>query len=192
MLNKEYWDKRWRDDNTGWDIGYASPPLMEFLESLDDTSSRILIPGSGNGYEAGEAYRQGFRQVYYNDISPEAAHRFRSRFPDFPEDQILVGDFFKIENSFDLILEQTSFCAHPPARREKYMDQVYKLINPHGRFAGVLFDLLFPFEGPPYGGDKTEYKRIFSPKFKILKMEKCYNSIIPRAGIELFVLLAPN
>ncbi len=192
MLNKEYWNNHWKENNTGWDIGHASPPLMEYLDSLQNTSLRILIPGSGSGYEAGEAYRAGFRQVYYNDISPEAARRFKKRFPEFPDDQILVTDFYTIKDEFDLLLEQTSFCAQSPSRRMEYIDNAHELLLPEGIFAGVLFDMHFPFEGPPFGGDEKEYRQLLVPKFEIIKMEKCYNSIIPRQGKELFVLLSPK
>lgn len=192
MLDKEYWNNHWKENNTGWDIGYASPPLMEYLDSLENKSLRILIPGSGSGYEAGEAYLRGFEQVYYNDISPEAARRFKRQFPEFPGEQILNTDFYSIEDEFDLILEQTSFCAQPPSRRKEYIDKVHELLSPEGIYAGVLFDIHFPFGGPPFGGDKEEYRQLLAPVFEIIKMEKCYNSIISRQGKELFVLLTPK
>lgn len=192
MLNKEYWNNHWKENNTEWDIGHASPPLMEYLDSQKNTSLRILIPGSGSGYEAGEAYRAGFHHVYYNDISPEAARRFKKRFPEFPEEQILNTDFYAIEGQFDIILEQTSFCAQPPMKRMEYISKAHELLLPEGIFAGVLFDIHFPFEGPPFGGDEKEYRELLEPKFEIIKIEKCYNSIIPRQGKELFVLLSPK
>lgn len=190
MLKKEYWNTRWKDSNTGWDIGYASPPLMEYLDHLDDKSCRILIPGSGSGYEAGKAFRMGFHNVHYNDFSPEAARRFKKKFPDFPDNQILTADFYDLDEKFDLCLEQTSFCAHLPENRARYIEKVYQLLNAGGHLAGVLFAIQFPFEGPPFGGEKEEYEKLFSKYFDIIKMEKCYNSIIPRQGKELFVILA--
>lgn len=192
MIDKDYWNDRWKGDQTGWDIGYASPPLIEYLDHIEDRNIRILIPGSGSGYEAEHAFKMGFHQVCYNDIAPEAGLRFQKRVPEFPVDQIIIGDFFELTGGYDLILEQTSFCAQPPERRDEYIDKIHDLLNPDGCYAGVLFDETFTGDGPPFGGDKEEYIALFGAKFKISTMEKCYNSIIPRQGKELFVLLTPK
>lgn len=190
MPEQEYWNERWKENKTGWDIGYASPPLVEYLDHLKNRDIRILIPGSGSGYEAEYAFKNGFQRVYYNDISPEAALGFQKRFPEFPTDQIMIRDFFDLQGKYDLILEQTSFCAQRPEKRKQYVDKVHELLNPGGCYAGVLFDQYFSGDSPPYGGDENEYRKLFIPKFNINKMEKCYNSIIPRQGKELFVLLS--
>ncbi|MBY5960155.1 SAM-dependent methyltransferase [Membranicola marinus] len=191
MLHKDYWNERWMENNTGWDIGQASPPLMEYLQQIPNRDIEILIPGSGSGYEAEQAYRMGFHRVHYNDIAPEAKIRFQKRVPDFPAEQIIMQDIFKLNGRYDLILEQTSFCAQPPERRNEYISKIHDLLNPNGKYAGVLFDVEFPGDGPPFGGNREEYARLFGKKFKILKMEKCYNSINPRQGKELFVILTP-
>lgn len=192
MPAKEYWNERWKENNTGWDIGYVSPPLTEYLEHLKNRDLRILIPGSGSGYEAEYAFKKGFDQVYYNDIAPEAGTVFQTRVPEFPADQIIIGNFFDLHGSYDLILEQTSFCAQPPEKRGEYISKVHELLKTDGFYAGVLFDVYFSGEGPPYGGSTEEYIRLFEPKFEIHKMDKCYNSINPRQGKELFVLLSPK
>ena len=49
---KEYWINRYKEERTGWDIGYPSTPLKEYIDQLQDKNLRILIPGAGNGYEA--------------------------------------------------------------------------------------------------------------------------------------------
>lgn len=192
MLDKEYWDEKWIRGESGWDLGIPSPPLMEYLRTAVSRDARVLIPGSGRGYEAGTAYQEGYTNVYYNDISPYAAEEFRTLFPDFPENQILLCDFFTLEGSFDFCLEQTSFCAQHPSRRLSYLARIRKILHPGGRYAGVFFDVEFPFEGPPFGGNKNEYETLFSNDFRILKMEKCYNSVKPRKDSELFVISTPK
>ena len=86
------------------------------------------------------------------------------------------------------MIEQTFFCAIDPKLRKDYVHQSNKLLKPNGKLMGLLFD--FPFEsGPPFGGSLAEYQGLFSKEFKFSKMEKCYNSIQPRSGNELFIEL---
>ncbi|MCS7037470.1 MAG: SAM-dependent methyltransferase, partial [Saprospiraceae bacterium] len=54
--------------------------------------------------------------------------------------------------------------------------------------AGVLFDRDFE-GGPPFGGHAEEYRALFEPLFRIHTLEPCYNSIPPRAGAEVFIIL---
>jgi thiopurine S-methyltransferase len=42
---------------------------------------------------------------------------------------------------------------------------------------------------PPFGGSLQLYKTLFSPHFSIKVMEECNNSIPPRLGNELFIIL---
>src|SRR5690625_7706495 len=105
---------------------------MHYIRTSISPDSRILLPGSGRGYEAGTAFREGFSHVYYNDISPYAVQEFRELFPDFPENQILLQDFYSIEEKFDYCLEQTSFCAQPPSRRSEYLYRIKEILHPDG------------------------------------------------------------
>ena len=50
-LGKEYWEKRWKQDETGWDIGYPSTPISSYFDQITNKDARILIPGCGNGWE---------------------------------------------------------------------------------------------------------------------------------------------
>lgn len=69
----EFWQKRYDDGYTGWDIGQVSPPLQAYIEHLLDSgvskSAQILIPGAGNAYEAGYLHEQGFSHVYVVDFA---------------------------------------------------------------------------------------------------------------------------
>ncbi len=101
--------------------------------------------------------------------------------------RILTGDFFLLEKQFDLIIEQTFFCALPPSFRPAYAEKMYRLLHPGGKLVGLLFDRDFP-SGPPYGGHASEYQQLFEKKFTIKTLSPCYNSIPPRAGSELFLI----
>jgi SAM-dependent methyltransferase len=197
-----YWSSRYRAFQTGWDIGYVSTPIKEYLDQLEDKSLRILIPGAGRGYEAEYAWRQGFKNVYVLDLAREPLQALQGRVPDFPTGQLIKGDFFRHEGVYDLILEQTFFCALPPSLRPDYAAKVYDLLAPHGKLVGLWFT--FPIrpgqDSPPYGGDREEYLGYLASFFRVRVFEEAYNSIPPRAGNELFgifekreeVVPAPN
>ncbi len=185
-MNSEFWSSRYKEGNTGWDIGYISTPIKEYIDQLSHKNLKILIPGAGNSYEAEYLFNNGFKNIWICDIAAEPIRNFKERLPEFPENQILHGDFFKIEDQFDLILEQTFFCALPIDQRENYARKVSELLKINGRICGVLFDFELDAEGPPFGGSKEEYLTYFRPYFEIEVFERCYNSIKPRRGKELF------
>lgn len=191
-LDKEFWASRYNANNTGWDLGVVSPPLKAYLDQLEDRSLKILIPGAGNSYEAEYLYENGFENVYVVDIASQPLANLLKRVPGFPKDQLIEMDFFELQDKFDLILEQTFFCALPPSLREQYARKMYDLLNINGRIAGVLFNTHFQKEGPPFGGDKGEYLTYFSKLFNIKTFEACYNSLLPRDGNELFFIFKKN
>jgi len=90
---------------------------------------------------------------------------------------------------YDLILEQTFFCALNPSLRKTYFEKTSSLLKLGGKLVGVLFDDVLNTDMPPFGGNKEEYLSYIGPSFKIKVLEPCYNSIKPRAGRELFIIL---
>jgi len=188
-LDESYWSSRWETGQTGWDIGYPSTPLTGFIDLLQNHSARILIPGGGNGHEAAYLWNKGFREVYLLDIASHPLEQFALRHPDFPTDHLLHEDFFAHSGRYDMILEQTFFCALEPSMRDNYVRKTNELLEENGRIAGVLFHFPLTEEGPPFGGSESEYRSRFAPFFFISKMELCTTSIAPRQGRELFIEL---
>ncbi|MCK6641370.1 MAG: TPMT family class I SAM-dependent methyltransferase [Bacteroidia bacterium] len=186
-LNADYWDSRWQQSDTGWDIGYPAPAITKFADTLTDKTAKILIPGCGNGYEAEYLHRKGFTNVFIADFSQTALDSFGKRVPGFPSAHLLCADFFELNNGpYDLIIEQTFFCAINPELRDRYVQKMYELLKPEGRLAGLLFNDEMNKDHPPFGGNKAEYLKRFSVHFEILKMDTCADSIPPRAGRELW------
>ena len=187
MFNKEFWDNRYKSEETGWDIGYPSTPIKSFIDSLEDKDLRILIPGCGRSYEAEYLFKKGFKNVHLLDISPTALKAFSSRLPDFPSQQLVESDFFEHEGQYDLILEQTFFCAIDPKLRSLYVEHCHKLLKDDGQIVGLLFSVELNHDHPPFGGSKEEYHTLFSRLFDIITMDIAKNSIPERAERELFI-----
>lgn len=189
VLSETYWDERYKNQSIPWDLGGVSPSIKSYMDQLNDKEVKILIPGAGNSYEAEYLFNQGFKNVYVADLSQTALTNFKTRVPEFPSANLLHSDFFELAETFDLIIEQTFFCALDPKLRNAYVDQCNQLLKDHGLLIGVLFDFPLTSEGPPFGGNWEYYKSIFSQKFEILTLEPCYNSHPSRAGKELFIEL---
>ena len=194
VLDKNYWQSRYQNGETGWDIGSISSPLLHYFNHLIETKSdkllKILIPGAGSGYEAAYLWERGFKNVWVCDWAESAFEKLKTIAPDFPHNQMILGDFFEINDTYDCIIEQTFFCAINPSERLRYAQKTSELLHTEGVLVGVLFGRSFPFEGPPFGGNSEEYEKYFKPYFNILKMEHCYNSIKPRDGAELWLKLS--
>ncbi len=189
-LDETYWNERYTNQTAVWDVGEVSTPLKEYIDQLTDKTVRILIPGCGNAYEAIYLIEKGFKNITLIDISPALVKNIQQKLKKYNDEQlqIICGDFFELYQQFDLILEQTFFCALDPELRKRYTDKMYDLLNVGGKLVGVLFNRSFE-ESPPFGGSKAEYEKLFSEMFQIQKMEMCYNSIEKRKGNELFVIL---
>jgi thiopurine S-methyltransferase len=187
---QDYWTNRYLAEQTGWDIGYPSTPIKEYVDQLTDKALAILIPGAGNGYEAEYLWKQGFSNVHILDISEIPLAQFKNRNPDFPDAQIHQSDFFDHEGQYDLIIEQTFFCSMLPtdANRSGYAKHMAELLKSNGKLVGVWFEipLSTTTEKRPFGGNKKLYLNYLSPYFKTITFEPCYNSIPPRQGNELF------
>jgi len=186
-LDRDYWEQRYSKAETGWDLGGPSTPLKEYIDQLVDKDLRILIPGGGRAWEAEYAHRLGFRMVFVIDLTDSPFHDLLARCPDFPEEHLIVGDFFAHDQPYDRILEQTFFCALDPALRERYVAQMEHLLAPGGKLAGVLFNDTLNADRPPFGGSKADYEPLFRRHFEHLTLEPCHNSITPRAGRELWL-----
>ncbi|HRO76766.1 MAG TPA: methyltransferase domain-containing protein [Crocinitomicaceae bacterium] len=187
MLDKQFWNDKWENNLTGWDVGHASPAITDFMQTISDKNLAILIPGCGNAYEAEWLVERGFTNITLLDIAPKLVGTLQEKYKDTPQIKVFCEDFYEHESQYDLIVEQTFFCANDPKDRTKYVEKSASLLNENGKIIGVLFCVEFDKQGPPFGGTTSEYNEIFKSHFHILKMENCYNSISPRANTEVFI-----
>ena len=185
-LDDTYWSSRYKEKQTGWDIGYCSTPLQNYFDQLPNKRLRILIPGAGFGHEAIYLHNLGFNQVHVADLAQEPLDRLRQVCPDFPVNQLHHEDFFKHQGQYDLIIEQTFFCALDPVLREDYVQKMKELLLPGGKLIGVLFNRDFE-GGPPFGGSQEDYQKLFHRYFQHVDIQLCHNSIPERSGKEVFI-----
>jgi SAM-dependent methyltransferase len=191
-LDKEFWNTRWQNHETGWDIGYASPAIIDYMTSYPDKQASILIPGCGNAYEAQALLDLGFSNLTLVDIAPTLVKDLAKKHENDARIRVLCQDFFELTEQFDLVIEQTFFCALQPNLRPNYVQKMKQILKPTGKLIGLMFDKCFEQTGPPFGGSANEYKALFETEFTIEHMKLTDKSIEPRKGSELFVEFTNN
>ncbi len=188
-LNADYWESRYQKEHIGWDIGYPSPALIEYFASSVSKNASILIPGAGHAYEAEWLLNNGYKDISVLDWSETALTEAVKRAPILEKAKLFITDFFAHTGEYNLIMEQTFFCALPPHLRNSYATKCSELLKPKGVLMGLLFDFPLTDSGPPYGGCFDEYQLLFEKYFEIKRLEKAKNSIKPRQGREFFIEL---
>jgi thiopurine S-methyltransferase len=187
-LNKTYWENKYKNNLTGWDIGGISLPLKTYFEQITTKDIDILIPGAGNSYEAEYLHTNSFKSVDVIDIATQPLKNLKARVASFPKENLIQKNFFNHTKKYDLIVEQTFFCSLHPDARVEYAQKMANLLKKQGKLIGLFFDFELTEQGPPFGGSFIEYTKLFTPYFNIKILERCYNSIKPRFGRELFFI----
>ncbi len=190
-LGQAYWDAQYKAHITNWDLGAVSPPIKNYFEKVENKNLAILIPGCGNTYEAEFLLKQGFTNITVIDIAPTLVAVLQEKFKNKTAITIIHGDFFDHQGKYDVIVEQTFFCALPPTMRQQYVNKMHSLLNPNGLLIGLLFNRTFE-KSPPFGGSKSEYTTLFAKAFTFLKLEDCKDSAAPRANSELWIEFKKN
>jgi methyl halide transferase len=188
-LDGNYWSNRYITGTAAWDLGEVSPPLKNYIDQLADKNVRILIPGCGNTHEADYLLKMEFTDVTVIDIAPALVAALKEKYKGNQNIKIILGDFFTHKGEYDLVLEQTFFCAIDPALRKSYVAKMHELLAQNGKLVGVLFNPQFEEQGPPFGGTQNEYEQLFAKDFTFKTFELCHNSNVKRQGTELFINL---
>lgn len=192
-LGADFWDARYRSGDTGWDLGEPSPPFVRLDAAGIIAPCRVAVPGCGRGWDVAYLAERGYR-VTGIDFSPQAIAATRERLAEAgAEAEGMEADLFDLpkdlEASFDLVLEQTCFCAIDPARRLDYVEAAHRLLAPGGRLIG-LFYACKGEGGPPFTTDPDEVRALFSDRFEIRSLALTPHSHTRRQGEEwLGVLL---
>lgn len=186
--NPEYWETRYLEENTPWDLGQAAPPFVSMLISKEaPIPGRAAVLGCGRGYDALIFAAHGFETIGF-DFSASAIEdaqlladtvgstaKFMQR--DIFE---LPGEF---ENYFDYVIEHTCFCAINPQKRFDYVDVVNSILKPGGETIAVFFTHNRP-GGTPYGLDPTEIKQYMHRGFETISLYPVINSVPNRIDQE--------
>ncbi|MEZ7890038.1 MAG: SAM-dependent methyltransferase, partial [Cloacibacterium sp.] len=80
QFDQNFWNSRWENGETGWDIGEASSPIAEYFLQVENKEVKILIPGCGNAHEAELLLEEGFTKITLLDIAQKACEVISQKF----------------------------------------------------------------------------------------------------------------
>lgn len=186
---KDFWEDLYRNQNTNWDMKTPTPIFLDLLKDyLLSTKGKMLVLGSGYGFDAIAAAKAGF-DVTAIDFSETA--NFKARKNAEKENvrvNFLTEDIFKLDenynNTYDVIYDYVTYCAVYPERRKEYAEKISNLIKTGGKFVIILFPIENRIGGPPFGVDPIEAKQIFGEYLNNILISDEINSIKPRKGRE--------
>ncbi len=186
--DSSYWEQRYQEKTTRWDLGQAAPAFVSLLNSQETlTPGRTAVLGCGRGYDALLFAEHGFEVLGF-DFAPSAIAEAKSLVQAAGSTaKFLQRDIFDLATEFpqdfDYVVEHTCFCAIPLERRPEYVQLVRSLLRPKGELIALFFTHNRS-GGPPFGSTPTEIVQYFEADFEILSLESVANSVPSRQGEE--------
>ncbi|CUE91335.1 methyltransferase, putative [Bodo saltans] len=105
----DYWDERYKSNDTTFDWFVAFEPLRDVLQSLAKPDYKILVIGCGNSRLSPQLYESGYQNVVNIDISEVVVNQMRARYKELDRMEWLKMDVMKLEfpdNHFDLVIDK--------------------------------------------------------------------------------------
>ena len=183
----EDWQKHYDEDDLRWDLEVVSPPFVYLWETKRIQPCRTLIPGCGRGHEVLFFAQQGF-DVTAVDFASGAVNLLKRSLEDNGVyARVMNLDFFELplelNGQYDLILEQTFFCAISPNNRSRYAQTVHRMLKPNGRLIALFYET-GEEGGPPFNTTPDQIWEQFSKYFMIEELDKTSHSAERRKGKE--------
>lgn len=189
-----FWESNYRAARLPWDLNGPTPALARLAADSDFHPGRMIVPGAGMGHDARLFARRGF-QVTAVDFAPGAVRAMLALQDPAAPLIILQADLFALPPAltgvFDYVLEYYCYCAIHPARREEYARVVAELLQPGGRFVGLMGPTGVRAGGPPYAVHVDALIALLQASgLDLLHREFPPNSIPTRKGNEELVVMA--
>lgn len=194
----DFWAELYRTGDTGWDQGGPSPGLVDFLNkdlgpgrAVPFRSGRALVPGCGRGHDARALAAAGFTVIGLDVVKEAVEEAARmAGVEGLKTIRFAQADFLDLPNRlrgpFDLIFENTFFCAIDPDHRDQYVEAAANLLTPGGFLLGVFYNIQ-PETGPPFGATREELLDRFGQHFTPI-LDRVPRSIPRREGKEILML----
>ncbi len=170
-----------------WNIETPPNALVELVESGKVKPCKTIDLGCGTGNYAIYLANKGFN-VTGVDISPTAikiarenAEKKRVKINFLIAD--VLGDLDEIKETFDFAYDWGLLHHIFPEKRKKYVENVYRILNPRGKYLSVCFSEKDPQFGGSgkyrktslgtilYFSSKDELKDLFDPYFNIKELK---------------------
>ena len=190
--SQEDWQRHYDEDDLGWDLGHVAPPFVDLLESNAIMPCKTLVPGCGRGHEVIFLAENGF-DLTAVDYSIGAVNHLNSVILERKLNiKVLNLDFFELDSThdrlYDLLIEQTFFCAISPSQRPLYVETVARILKKGGMIAGLFYHT-GQEGGPPFNTTRQDIIKYFSGSFEIRELIRAKNSAEKRRDKEWLAIL---
>ena len=190
--SQEDWQRHYDEDDLGWDLGHVAPPFVDLLDSNIISPCKTLVPGCGRGHEVIFLAENGF-DLTAVDYSIGAVNHLNSVILERKLNiRVLNLDFFELDSThnrlYDLLIEQTFFCAISPSQRLLYVETVARILQKGGMMAGLFYHT-GQEGGPPFNTTRQDIIKHFSGLFEIRELTQAKNSAEKRKGKEWLAIL---
>jgi SAM-dependent methyltransferase len=193
MAEDEYdWQGLYEANDMRWDLGEVAPPFIKLWEAGKLPVGKVLIPGCGRGHEVMFLAENGFDVTGVDFAEGATSYLEKTLMERNLNGRVVHQDFFKLDEThtgvYDLVLEQTFFCAINPSLRSDYCNTVARILKPGGKLIGLFYNT-GEEGGPPHNTTREDVEKVFSESFAIHKLEITTWSIERRSGKELLTIL---
>ena len=190
--SREDWERHYDEKDLRWDLNEVAPPLVHLWKERNFSPCKAIVPGCGAGHEAIFLAKKGFN-VTAVDYTYGAIKLIKSAFKkNNCSGEVLHQDFFKLDceydQSFELILEHTFFCAINPTKRRTYVETAKRILKPGGYLIGLFYETKED-GGPPFNTRQEDIEKYFSSSFIIESLNKTTYSTEQRRGKEWLAIL---
>ncbi|MGB1698692.1 MAG: methyltransferase domain-containing protein [Nannocystaceae bacterium] len=196
----EGWNTRYEEGRTGWDLGTAPPSLLREIAAAMERHAargverplRVLVPGCGRGHDA-LAWAQAGAEVVGLDFAALAVAEATKLAAEtglivrYLEANVLALDP-SLHGAFDVVWEQTCFCAIPREARRAYAISMTHALDQGGEFVGVFWNHGNE-GGPPFDVTAAHVREAFQGLLEERALEAVADSI-PARNPEFIMRLA--
>lgn len=194
-MDRSFWQSIYDAGDTKFDLGGPSAPFVDWLDAEKPAAGRAIVPGCGRGHDALELARRGWDALGV-DFAPSAIRDAteNARRAGLPKARFLEADLYALgpehDGAYDLLFEQTCYCAIEPHRRDEYAQLAARWVKPRGWLVFVAFPVDGRAGGPPFNIGVDEVPLRFARAFDLVHSGVPARASAPgRTGKELFALL---
>jgi SAM-dependent methyltransferase len=179
------WSRRYRDQDTPWDVGGPHPELARRLASRDLAPLRpgenALVPGAGRGYDAVALARAGWSVTALDFADGTRGEATR-------ELERLGGRFLEVDaltydgGPYDLVFDHTFFCAIAPSERPRWGQTMERVVADDGRLVLLVFPGGKPRDagGPPFAMELDDVRAVLPSDFELVCDEPAAQTLARR------------
>ncbi len=186
------WQRHYDEGDLGWDLGKVAPPFVNLFESKTIVPCKTLIPGCGRGHEVLYLSGNGFDVTAVDYSIGAVAHLRDAILKKEFNSRVFHLDFFELDEShneiYDLLIEQTFFCAISPEQRSSYVATVARVLKKGGMLAGLFYHT-GQEGGPPFDTTEEDIIEYFSDSFEIRELAQAKDSAEQRKDKEWLAIL---